>query len=196
MFERGIFGFIPHLLLKTCFGDRYSSLNIFSQTSLIKEIGISPAGIESIAEAGSHALDRANTVVRELFEQHMDISDALRRIASGEAVAKQNNYLCLRTAAGLSCHYPDRRSCITCKYEICTKAALHQLTAEYSRLQLKSQDHDDWRSAEIIRTAILPAIQEFLFTIHILYQDADLSPYHQILQGGLDHYDHLISSDR
>lgn len=196
MFERGIFGFIPHLLLKTCFGDRYSSLNIFSQTSLIKEIGISPAGIESIAEAGSHALDRANTVVRELFEQHMDISDALRRIASGEAVAKQNNYLCLRTAAGLSCHYPDRRSCITCKYEICTKAALHQLTAEYSRLQLKSQDHDDWRSAEIIRTAILPTIQEFLFTIHILYQDADLSPYHQILQGGLDHYDHLISSDR
>ena len=196
MFERGIFGFIPHLLLKACFGEDYQRLNIFSQTDLIGEIGIVPSGIERLVAASSKAMDQAKLVIREIYEQHADISSVLSRIASGEAAARQDNFLCAMTAAGMSCRYPDRRSCITCRYEICTKAALHHLTAEYTRLLERSKDPDDWRSEAIIRAAILPVIQEYLGSIRLMYPDADLSPYHEILQGGLDHYDRLISTDR
>jgi hypothetical protein len=85
---------------------------------------------------------------------------------------------------------------MTCKYEICTKAALHQLTAEYSRLLSNSKKTGDWRSKEIISKAILPVIQEYLQSILIMYPDADLTPYHQLLKGGLEHYDRFISIDR
>lgn len=196
MFERGIFGFIPHLLLKACFGDDYQRLNIFSQTDLIGKIGITPLGIESLVSAGSRAMDQANQVVHEIFENQANIPEILSRIASGEAAARQDGYLCALTASDQGCCFPNRRSCITCQYEICTKAALHQLAAEYSRLVSEHKSSGDWRSAEIIRTAILPVIREYFESIRLMYPDADLTPYHHILQGGLDHYDRVISTHR
>jgi len=196
MFERGIFGFIPHLLLKACFGEDYQRLSIFSQTDLIGKIGIAPHGIEALVSAGSHAMVQARQVLHELFEQQADASEMLARIASGEAAARQEGFLCALTASGQACRFPDRKSCITCQYEICTKAALHQLTAEYARLLSEHKKSGGWRSAEIIRTAILPVIKEYFESLRIMYPDADITPYHQILQGGLEHYDRFISTDQ
>lgn len=196
MFERGVFGFIPHLLLKTCFGEDYQRLSIFSQTDLIREIGIAPRSIETLVSAGSHAMAHAKQVLHELFEMQTDSSEILARIASGEAAARQEGYLCALTASGQACRFPERKSCITCQYEICTKAALHHLTAEYARLLSEHKRSGDWRSAEIIRTAILPLIREYFDGLRLMYPEADLTPYHQILEGGLEHYDRFISTDQ
>ena len=195
MFQRGVFGFIPHLLMETCFGDRYHRLDIHSQTELICQAGVTPSGIESLARASERALSQAQLVMRDLLARNADMHSALLRIASGEAAAKQEDYLCVLTAAGSSCPFPERRSCISCPYEICTKAALHQLCAEFERLQSLSSGRDGWRARQIAREAVLPVIQEFLATMRLLYPEEDLSPYHSILQGGIDHYDPFIGTD-
>lgn len=195
MFQRGIFGFIPHLLLETCFGSRYHHLNIRSQTDLIRQIEIAPSGIESLVRSGETALAQARAVIHDLIARNADMRSTLLRIASGEATAKQENFLCAVTAAGFACAFPERRGCIGCTYEICTKAALHNLVTEFERLQSCSSAAEGWREREIARTAVLPIIREFFFTIRLLYPEADLSPYHCILEGGIDHYDPYIISD-
>ena len=192
MFQRGVFGFIPHLLLETCFGNHYHHLDIRSQTDLIRQAGIPPSGIESLVRANEQALDQARLVIRDLLSRNADMRSALGRIASGEAAAKQENFLCAMTAAGFPCPFPNRRGCIGCPYEICTKAALHQLTAEFERLQSLPDGGDGWRGRKIARTAILPIIREFFSTMRLLYPEADLSPYHSILEGGMNHYDPLL----
>ena len=194
MFQRGVFGFIPHLLMEICFGSRYHHLDIRSQTELIRQTGISPSGIEFLSQAGEQALGQARLVVRDLLSRNVDMRSALEKIASGEAAAKQENFLCALTAAGFSCSFPARRGCIGCPYEICTKAALHHLAAEFERLQSLSYGEEGWREREIARTAVLPVIREFLATMPLLYPEADLSPYHSILQGGINHYDPFIGS--
>ncbi len=195
MFQRGVFGFIPHLLMGICFGNRYQQLDIHSQTSLIQQAGISPSGIEALARAGERALGQAQLVIQSLLSRNADMRTVLSKVASGEAAAKQEKFLCALIAAGFPCSFPERRGCVGCPYEICTKAALHQLVSEFERLQSLSSGKDGWRAREIARAAILPVIQEFLSTMRLLYPDADLAPYHEILQGGMNHYDPFISPD-
>ena len=195
MFQRGVFGFIPHLLMGICFGNRYQQMDIHSQTSLIQQAGISPSGIEALARAGERALGQAQLVIQSLLSRNADMRTVLSKVASGEAAAKQEKFLCALIAAGFPCSFPERRSCVGCPYEICTKAALHQLVSEFERLQSLSSGKDGWRAREIARAAILPVIQEFLSTMRLLYPDADLAPYHEILQGGMNHYDPFISPD-
>ena len=48
MYERGIFGFIPHLLLESILGNEYHKLPVSAQTRLINEVGLSPLMIENI----------------------------------------------------------------------------------------------------------------------------------------------------
>lgn len=194
MFQRGVFGFIPHLLMEICFGNRYHRLDIHSQTGMIRQTGISPSGIESLVRASDQALGQAQLIIRDLLSSRADMRSTLERIASGEAAAKQEHFLCAMTAAGFPCAFPDRRGCVGCPYEICTKAALHQLTAEFERLQSLASGKHGWREREIARTAVLPVIREFFATMPLLYPEADLSPYHSILQGGINHYDPFIST--
>jgi len=194
MFQRGVFGFIPHLLMEICFGNRYHRLDIHSQTGMIRQAGISPSGIESLVRASDQALGQAQLIIRDLLSSRADMQSTLERIASGEAAAKQEHFLCAMTAAGFPCAFPDRRGCVGCPYEICTKAALHQLTAEFERLQSLASGKHGWREREIARTAVLPVIREFFATMPLLYPEADLSPYHSILQGGINHYDPFIST--
>lgn len=194
MFQRGVFGFIPHLLMEICFVNRYHRLDIHSQTGMIRQAGISPSGIESLVRASDQALGQAQLIIRDLLSNRADMRSTLERIASGEATAKQEHFLCAMTAAGFPCAFPDRRGCVGCPYEICTKAALHHLTAEFERLQSLASGKHGWREREIARTAVLPVIREFFATMPLLYPEADLSPYHSILQGGINHYDPFIST--
>ena len=192
MFERGIFGFIPHLLLEAYAGKAYSALGISEQTSLIQTVAIPPSGIENLVRMNAAALINANAIVAEVIARKEDCGKILQSIASGEAVGKQKESLCVMSACGYGCACMERTACIGCRYEIHTKAFLHQLTSEYSRMKVLASGDDGWRYVKIIRGAILPVISEYLETVRVWGNPEEMQFLTGILEGGLKGYDNGI----
>ena len=125
MFERGIFGFIPAMMLERYAGDGYRTLDVSRQTDLIRSIGLDALQIEEVTLLVETALEKARAVVTAIPEE--GLGTVLQRIANGAAASRQEETLCLRVAVGLSCVDPLRGGCIGCGYEIYTKAAFHLL---------------------------------------------------------------------
>ncbi len=109
MFERGVFGFIPHILLETYAGEVYKGLGVDRQTTLIKSIGISPSGIEGLAELAGKSYQMAKETVAELAIGRADICLILQRIASGAAPGKDTESLCMLSACGYPCRWNTNR---------------------------------------------------------------------------------------
>ncbi len=191
MFERGVFGFIPAILLEEYGGDDYRRLDVHAQTLLIKEIGLSPAQIDGIAAAAGKALAEAVPCVRSILEtagrDKEETGRILQRIAGGTAMAKQDEYLCLRNAAGLPCPNPDRSGCLGCGYEIYTKAALRLLMSEYVRLSREKRKHGGkpGRYGKILESAVLPAVWEIVGSIRHLYPDEDITDVLDMIERGI-----------
>ena len=192
MFERGVFSFIPAILLEMYAGDEYRVLPVAAQTKLICEIGLSAHQIENVGEAVECALQKSrsavNAVLRDCADIHNRVFDLLQNIACGNAPGKQEECLCLMTAAGLPCPHTDWGGCMGCGYEIYTKTAMHTLVKEYVRLSgLKkdAKETDVWRYEKILELAVLPAISEMLSGARILYRDADNSAFLDIVERGL-----------
>ncbi len=119
-----------------------------------------------------------------------NVGDILQNIASGNAPGRQDECLCLMTAAKISCPYPDRNSCIGCGYEIYTKTTMHTLMSEYIRLMAlknSAKNTDSWRQGKILEQAILPAISEMLEAVKLLYHDTDVTEILDIVERGLDY---------
>ena len=98
------------------------------------------------------------------------------------------------TAAGCRCPFADRDSCIGCGYEIYTKSVMHTLMREYTRLiELKQFNGkaDTWRYIKILEQAILPAIEEMLSSMKLLY-GADISSLLDIVERGLELVDNGV----
>lgn len=191
MFDRGIFGFIPVMLLERYGGDEFRKLDVHSQTVLIKEIGLSSMQIERITEAVGEALERASESVKEIMEDvcagKKETSRILQSIASGDAGAKQDGYLCLRNAAGLPCPKPERSGCLGCGYEVYTKAALHILMSEYKRLNgISVVNADDrCRCRKILEKAVMPAVWEIVGSVRMLYPDEDITCMLDVIERGI-----------
>jgi len=192
MFERGIFGFIPALLLEMYEEKDYLSLGVAEQTKLIRAIGLDACQLEEITAVMMGSFHRASEIVHSLLrEQCSDkrqLETTLQRIASGAAPAKQPECLCLRSAAGFPCAAPDRTGCMGCGYEIYTKSAVHLLTKEYvrlNRLRIDDDRPDSERLRLILEKGVLPAITEILSSIHILYPDAEMEPLLEIVERGV-----------
>jgi len=193
MFERGIFGFIPALLLEVYTGQRYKALDVSKQTELIQCFGLEPVQIEKIAQSVDTAMAKASQIVKEMLETPgLAFGQTLQNIASGAAPSRHSEFLCLRTAAGLSCHEPGRSDCIGCGYEVYTKSAFHLLMKEYVRLcnmRKTSGEIDAARYRMIIEQAVMPAVCEMLSSMRILYPNTDMEPLLDIMERGLQDAD-------
>lgn len=182
MFERGVFSFIPALMLEMYAQQDYRKLSPSAQTELIAEIGIAAYGLENMTKTVEASLVKARSAIAEIMRRPESIrgtvADILQNIAVGNAPGKQEGCLCLMTAAGYACADAERNCCIGCGYEIYTRTILYQLTKEYARL-LESKKTADKAEAErctkILKEAVMPAIAEIITSIKKLYPESDLS---------------------
>lgn len=192
MFERGVFSFIPALLLKMYEGSEYMKLPVSSKTKLMQEIGIRASALEGIASAVQRSLEKAHQAVSEIMSSPQEMQktsgEILQNIASGNAPGRQNGFLCLMTAAGVGCTDPDRSCCIGCGYEIYTKTIMRLLVSEYSRLLEKkntAEKAESDRCKTILKEAVLPAIAQMLASAERLYPDLDIMPLREEVERGL-----------
>lgn len=189
MFERGVFGFIPHLLLSMYGEKNYRVIGIHEQTGLINAIGMKPYAIEKLVRVNQNALLRARETISSVINQRETLEDVLQRIATGEAVARDRDALCLMTACGYPCADLDRGSCIGCRYEIYTKALLHGMVSEHMRLKQHFEDKDGWRYRKIAAQVIMPAVMEYIGTMKERSSVEETEVLKEIVEGGLRDYD-------
>jgi hypothetical protein len=196
MFERGVFSFIPAVLLEIYAGDAYTKLPVSLQTELIGELGVAPQRIERLAEIVEGAMVKSRAVVGEILKNPVAIKEnvfaTLQNIASGNAPGKQKEYLCLMTAAGFRCAFPDRGNCIGCGYEIYTKTAMHTLMREYARLTHVRNGvgpSEARRCGQILERAVFPAITEMLTAAKSLYPEAEIAGLLDIMEEGIYYAD-------
>lgn len=183
MFERGIFGFIPALLLERYAGDRYRHLDVPRQTELIRCIGLDAGQIEEAALLVERSLTASREIVAAIPEGR--IGAALQMAASGAAASRQPETLCLRTAVGMPCFDPLRGGCIGCGYEIYTKAAFHLLMKEYTaitEMKNKASGPERERLKNILTKGIIPAVGQMLGSLPMLYPGTDM----EIMTGMLE----------
>lgn len=193
MFERGVFGFIPCMLLDMYHGEAFRSLGISDQTEVIKNLGMEAWQIEAVAQAVAMSYRKAGMIVKSTLDEAGGegcLAMTLRKIASGSAASKQEECMCLRRAAGLECTRPGASACLGCGYEVYTKTALQMLAREYVRLNRKAGDSEDGeRVRAILKSYIIPSIMEILQSITVLYPDADMEIMKKIIERGMNDAD-------
>lgn len=193
MFERGIFGFIPCMLLEMYQGKRYRALGISEQTEMVKALGMEAWQIEAVAGTVAASYSNAGIIVKSTLDEAGGgncLNGTLRRIASGSAASRQEECLCLRNAAGLDCVRPGGTSCLGCGYEIYTKTALQMLAREYVRLNRQLDDPDDGkRTQDILKKYIIPGIVQILQSVSALYPEADMDVLRRIIERGMEDAD-------
>lgn len=196
MFERGIFGFIPVMLLKSYDEETFLELGVHEQTELIKSIGLDGCQLEQVTGTADRALVKVRECTR-LFMTNSAVADCreaaerlLEKIAAGIAAAKQPEYFCLRVAAGDGCACADRGTCLGCGYEIYTKAAFYSVVKEFRRLYLAKKSAkgiDAIRYGVLMEKAVTPAITQMITSMKALYgSDKEMEVIMDILEGGLD----------
>lgn len=196
MFERGIFGFIPAMLLEAYSGKAYRKLDVGGQTQIIQAIGLNALQIENLAGLTEKSFLLAKKLVAQMVIPKGDdlerLGDVLQKIASGAAPSRQPECLCVRIAAGYACTCPERTSCIGCGYEIYTKAALHLVMKEYARLnslRKEAANQDASRYDCILEKGLLPVITGMLSGMEALYPDAEMEPMLDIVERGMKYAD-------
>ena len=196
MFERGIFGFIPALLLEKYKGEAFRKLGVSGQTRLIKAVGLDALQLESVTAALTRSFQRSVEIVQSLLQQQRGdrsaLAAVLQNIASGAAPSRQSELLCLRSAAGFSCCAPDRSGCLGCCYEIYTKSAMHLFMKEYVRMNREKAQAGPFlrmRLENILEKGILPAVAEMLDSIPALYPDADMELLYSMVERGIQNAD-------
>jgi hypothetical protein len=199
MFERGVLSFIPAILLEIYGGDQYRRLPVSVQTSLIGQLGLPAQSIERIATATERALERGQDAVRRVFGGIGRIPEntfgVLQNVASGNAPSRQDEWLCLMTAADRACPYPERACCLGCGYEIYTKSAMHMLMKEYARINglcACAAPGERLRYTKILETAIFPAVMEILASVRVLYPGNDNSELLAIVEKGVKNVDEIL----
>lgn len=193
MFERGIFGFIPDMLMKIYEEEDYLKLDVAQQTSIIKELGLTACQIEDITamvdRALLHVRECAGLIMREGITSKKAVETILQKLVGDSAPAKQPEYLCLRIASGDRCVNADRASCLGCGYEIYTKSAFYTIVKEFRSLNCKRKTVSAIgavRYQQIMKQVILPAVMEVLASMKRLYPEADNGILLDILEGGMN----------
>lgn len=188
MFERGIFGFIPAILMEAWLGKSYIRLGVQGQTELIRRIGLDGIQLERIAELTEQGNQKALNVVGEILQDTGNAMKILQQIAFGNAAARQEECLCLRTAADLPCTSPERSSCIGCVYEIHTKAVVHFLMKEYVRLQqYLTENPGDYRTQLLLRKGIIPTVTVMVSEYSAFSSAEEQNTLLDIVEGGISH---------
>lgn len=191
LFERGVCSFIPSMLLKIVTNNEYQKLSVSNQTLLIQELGLTPLTIDNLITQIDGSMDSAKGIVNDIlsttFEDRTDtILDILQNIASGAAVSKQDECLCLLIAMNQNCIYKERNHCIGCKYEISTKATLNLLVNEFNRL-LELRDKTDkpylkTKYTSLLKETIAPVIEEIIVCVKENYGEPALKELELIIK--------------
>jgi len=201
MFERGIFGFIPVMLLRSYDEENFLKLDVHSQTQLIKQIGLDGYQLECITDKVDQALVRVKECTAAYVLNHYVSGDReaigrlLEKLVAECAPAKQPEFFCLRIAAGDKCACPDRGACLGCGYEIYTKASLHIVAKEFRRLYKAKENADGFeerRCRSLLEKVLVPAITQMLASMKALYKTSmEENIMMDILEGGVrdDHSD-------
>ncbi len=201
MFERGIFGFIPVMLLRSYDEENFLKLDVHSQTQLIKKIGLDGYQLECITDRVDRALVRVKECTAVYVLNHYVSGDReaigglLEKLVAECAPAKEPEYFCLRIAAGDKCACPDRGSCLGCGYEIYTKASLHIVAKEFRRLykaKEAAEGFEKTRRRNLLEKVLVPAITQMLASMKTLYKTSMEENFMMdILEGGIrdDHSD-------
>lgn len=191
MFERGIFGFIPVLLLEKYAGKEFHRLEVHEQTEAILELDLTPKEIEDISALLAASYNRAASALHEILSGADDVRKEVARtlhvVAAGMAPAKQDSLFCVRIALGYECDKNDRSCCIGCGYEIYTKTALQLLMDAYLDLDMHRESAEGWekeRFRGMILQGILPAISQIISSIRTLSPDTDEDQIALIMERG------------
>ena len=80
MFERGVFSFIPAVLLEIYAGDKYKLLPVSSQTKLIGELGLTAYQIEWMACAVERAFVKSRTAVNSILQNPCRVNENIGEV--------------------------------------------------------------------------------------------------------------------
>lgn len=101
LFERGVLSFMSSMLLNIVTDRAYNTMSVQNQTSMVKSLGLAPIDIENFSGLVEKARQKAETTIREVITNDVNVLEALHRIGSGRAFAKQAECLCLLSAINL-----------------------------------------------------------------------------------------------
>ena len=180
MFERGLFGFIPAILIKAYEKDGWGELDIHSQTALIQSLGITAVQIESVAGAVRNSLEKCCSAILEVFQENVNpekVGAAIQRLCETPSPKGHNSCLCFRAACNLACCHTERKSCYGCGYEVYTRTAVFQLAKECKRqmsLMETESSFEQERHYWIIQNVLLPSITSIQLSIHAIHPDDNL----------------------
>lgn len=190
LFERGVLSCNSSMLLKMITNGEYQKLSVENQTKLIKKLNMSPLDIEQSVATMKNNLNRSVAVVDNIYKNlsKEKILTILHRIGSNQAASKCDGCLCIITAQGKLCPYPDNANCIACEYEISTKTTLYLMVQEYHRLnklyKTTTNDIEKARYKYMAQTVIIPAINDMLAEVEAQYGSEGLESLEYILSQG------------
>lgn len=186
LLERGVLSFIPGMLLNIITDQKYDSLTVQGQTKLLKELSLSPFEVNTTIDAVAKGRKQAQEAVLAALQSGEDVLTVLQRIASGQAFSKEADCLCLRTACGRICPYPNKSQCVGCEYEISTKSTLLLLVSEYRRMKTLYETAkcplEKEKYKHLTCTLILPKIDEMLTCLKQNYGKNCYNQYVEILK--------------
>lgn len=186
LLERGVLSFIPGMLLSVITNQEYDRLEVKSQTKLLNEFALSPYEVNATIDAISRGRMQAQQAVTDAIQTGEDVMTVLQRIASGQAFSKEPDCLCLTTACGKICPYPNRSQCVGCEYEISTKSTLFLLVSEFRRMknlyETASVPLEKQKYKALTCNLVLPKIQEMLDCLKTSYGDEVFNQYIEILK--------------
>jgi hypothetical protein len=146
MFERGIFGFIPALLLNEYCHEDYRKLGVSGQTKIIKMIGLSPMQLESIVSSIDRSMDRAEKAVGEILSMVDNSKEAvhkvLQNLCAGEIPAKQEE--CFACGLLPDCHAVIRTEVAAWAVVLKYTPRPHFISSCRSMCFCRRKRHDGW----------------------------------------------------
>ena len=186
LLQRGVCSNIVTMLLQMLKGDDYKTLSVSQQTQLHKELGLSPKEVNDIVMAVNRGYAESGAAIREAVTKDTDLLTTLHRIGTGQAFSKQLEELCLNSALGRICPYGDKKQCIICKFEICTKATFYLVSGEIAHMRKVMRESDDLKEKErckaIATNVLLPKLSETLSNIRLQYGEKAYRDYEALVK--------------
>ncbi|ASS68159.1 MULTISPECIES: hypothetical protein [Paenibacillus] len=192
LFERGVCSFVPYLLCSALYDNEFEKKHIDKQTETIKELGMIPHEIELLLQTDEKVELKAKQTISEIIKYISDenateiVGNALKEIADGRCVGKNEDVYCIRKAFGEECNMPNREHCIGCGSEMYLKTFLSDLHNEIKVDRMKFENAKTkaerlkWKA--ILENKLYPAAYEVLTSMKYIYKQ-DITEYQRLFLG-------------
>lgn len=173
LFERGSLSFVIICLLKVISQDEFDRADASSQTRMIVDLGFTPLMAENTFALASRIKARSSDLINSVLSSNSreDITLALHRIGSGDAVNRENGQ-CILMALGKEC--TSKGSCVNCSWTIGDEFSIYVLSKEIIRLKQEiEKNHDRLKHISILKQLALK-LDEFLVCYGQMYGEKAL----------------------